>query len=317
MAVGEKKISELTVITTPADTDVYPVVQSGASYKQTALQTNTYINDKIDGNATQTVLTDAMTVLTRNSGASEKTTLAILADYIRGKTLKKFVNLSVAPNTTNPTYQIDVSTDELQIGYIRESSFAAIVDITASGFNGLDTGSEANSTWYYLWAIAGAGQTSGLVLSASLTAPTLPSGYTESVLISAAYNNSSGNFVGFNQINENVVTSTAQVSMATTGSTAQQTSSLVGIIPDFTILKNIGATLYISGYNAASDIYVSTLSAFNEITITASSTGVVPLDFFYTQVILKPMSNVLYFQFSTALTTNTSIMIVNSYVLDI
>ena len=50
------------------------------------------------------------------------------------------------------------------------------VDITASGINGLDTGSEAGSTWYSVWVVSGATGTGGL-LSTHATAPTLPAGY--------------------------------------------------------------------------------------------------------------------------------------------
>lgn len=63
-----------------------------------------------------------------------------------------------------------------------ERFIAATSDLTAtittSGANGLDTGSEAANTWYYLWICQG---TSGVcsLLSTSNTTPTLPSGYDE------------------------------------------------------------------------------------------------------------------------------------------
>lgn len=51
--------------------------------------------------------------------------------------------------------------------------------ITTSGANGLDTGSEASSTWYALHLIYNpTTDTKALLLSLSATAPTLPSGYT-------------------------------------------------------------------------------------------------------------------------------------------
>lgn len=50
------------------------------------------------------------------------------------------------------------------------------VDITASGAGGLDTGSEANSTWYAVYLIAGPSGIAGL-LSTSATSPTKPAGY--------------------------------------------------------------------------------------------------------------------------------------------
>ncbi len=61
-------------------------------------------------------------------------------------------------NAANPTYQADIDVDELILQNedgvcIRVPSVNLTVDITASGANGLDTGSEANSTWYYEWVI--------------------------------------------------------------------------------------------------------------------------------------------------------------------
>ncbi len=90
----------------------------------------------------------------------------------------------------------------LAIEDIISSSGSLTANITSSGANGRDTGSEAVSTWYYIWAIATASGTVALLLSASSTSPTMPSGYTRKRLISCVYNNSSGNFTAFKQYNE-------------------------------------------------------------------------------------------------------------------
>ena len=58
---------------------------------------------------------------------------------------------------------------------VRNAS-ALTVDITASGAGGIDTGSEANSTWYAVYLIAGPTGIAGL-LSTSATTPTKPAGY--------------------------------------------------------------------------------------------------------------------------------------------
>lgn len=77
-------------------------------------------------------------------------------------------------------------------------SSAITVDFAnANGANGLDTGSEASSTWYYVWLIKNptTGTVAGL-LSASRTSPTLPSGYTKKVMLPIAWrNDSSSNLV--------------------------------------------------------------------------------------------------------------------------
>jgi hypothetical protein len=66
---------------------------------------------------------------------------------------------------------------------------ALTATISTSGANGLDTGSEAASTWYALYVIAG---TSGVasLLSASFSSPTLPGGYTHFRRVGAVLNDS-------------------------------------------------------------------------------------------------------------------------------
>ena len=48
------------------------------------------------------------------------------------------------------------------------------ISIAASGANGLDTGSEANSTWYHIWVIAKADGTVAGLFSTSASSPTMP-----------------------------------------------------------------------------------------------------------------------------------------------
>lgn len=52
--------------------------------------------------------------------------------------------------------------------------------INVSGVNGLDTGTEAASTWYHLWIIGdpGAKVATAAIYSLSPTSPTMPTGYT-------------------------------------------------------------------------------------------------------------------------------------------
>ena len=83
---------------------------------------------------------------------------------------------------------------------IMEAASDITVDITSSGVNGLDTGSEAADTWYYIFMIYN--PSSGLVrglLSASATSPTMPSGYTKKRLVGAVRNDGSSNFRQFLQ----------------------------------------------------------------------------------------------------------------------
>jgi hypothetical protein len=72
--------------------------------------------------------------------------------------------------------------------------------ITTSGANGLDTGVEANSTWYFVWVIYNGSSVAGLLsLSDTLAGLTLPGGYTFGRLVGVVYNEASGDFRDFRQ----------------------------------------------------------------------------------------------------------------------
>jgi hypothetical protein len=58
-------------------------------------------------------------------------------------------------------------------------ALSATLTLNSSGANGLDTGSRAQATWYYVFAIYNpTTDTVGCLASTSSTAPTMPSGYT-------------------------------------------------------------------------------------------------------------------------------------------
>lgn len=79
------------------------------------------------------------------------------------------------------------------------SSVNVTANITLSGAGGLDTGTEAASTWYYVYVIAKDDGTLSALLSTSATAPTMPSGYTMRALVSAVRNDGSSNFLNYYQ----------------------------------------------------------------------------------------------------------------------
>mgnify|MGYP006277948125 CR=1 FL=1 len=92
--------------------------------------------------------------------------------------------------------QVTVTASELMMksttGAYLATSVSVTGTITASGANGLDTGSEASNTWYYVWVIYN-DSTIALLLSTSSTAPTMPSGYTYKVRVGAIRNDGSSN----------------------------------------------------------------------------------------------------------------------------
>lgn len=113
-------------------------------------------------------------------------------------------NIAGRTNSVTPLAKWDVTADELQLKDSNGNAFVATsvsvtADITVSGANGLDTGSENSSTWYYVWVIAKPDGTVASLLSTSSSAPTMPSGYTFKALVSAVRNNGSSNFIASRQ----------------------------------------------------------------------------------------------------------------------
>lgn len=123
------------------------------------------------------------------------------------------------------------------------------IDITASGANGLDTGSEASSTGYFVWILAKS--TDGThcgVLSLSATSPTMPAGYDLKRRVGWIYNNGSGHIyrfyhcadgwwwwdenmsaADFQKVNNGTATSLTDVPAFLIPSTADQVSMMVGV----------------------------------------------------------------------------------------
>lgn len=108
-------------------------------------------------------------------------------------------NLVVQTSVSTPLSRVTVSAAEL---VVKDTSGVPVVlgasplvnvtvDITGSGVNGLDTGSEAASTWYFVWVIWNGTTISGL-LSTSSSAPTLPGSYTHKALVGAVRNGAPG-----------------------------------------------------------------------------------------------------------------------------
>lgn len=112
--------------------------------------------------------------------------------------------LRVRNNAANPNHQVDINADGIVVRngskLLQLLDVDLTVSITASGANGLDSGTETSSTWYYIWVIYNptSATTAGL-LSASSSAPTLPTGYTYKKFVSVVLNNSSSNFKAFSQ----------------------------------------------------------------------------------------------------------------------
>jgi hypothetical protein len=113
----------------------------------------------------------------------------------RQQMVPAYRNLKVSISTAS---QAVITADALTVedtngNSVRLRNVNVTADISVAGANGLDTGSEAASAWYYGW-VAWNGTTAIGLISASTTAPTLPAGYTHRTLVTAMRNDASSNF---------------------------------------------------------------------------------------------------------------------------
>lgn len=170
-----------------------------------------------------------------------------------------YKNLSVAYATAST---VTITADALVLfnsaGYARKySSISLTADITASGANGLDTGTEATSTWYHIWVIAQQAGTVASLLSVSPTAPTMPANYIFMGYVGAVYNNGSNNFVVFSQKGNMVA-----VSLTNTLSAGTQTSytavSLAAAVP--TTATSVLVQNIVNSSNSTSNVFLEVSS---------------------------------------------------------
>jgi hypothetical protein len=90
------------------------------------------------------------------------------------------------------------ATDVNGLGCLHVAS-TKTANITTSGANGLDTGTEASNTWYSVWVIGKLDGTTAALLSTSATSPVMPSGYVLKRRVGWVKNNGSSNFLKFYQ----------------------------------------------------------------------------------------------------------------------
>jgi hypothetical protein len=130
---------------------------------------------------------------------------------------------------------VDIDADEIVLKNSAGEAFLAeavnlTVDMAASGANGLDTGSEASATWYYIWVITD-GETVAGLLSVSTTAPTMPGGYTFKALAGAVRNDGGSNFIRFWQAGGAVSMAPVAVFSGQAGVTSYASQSISGEVP--------------------------------------------------------------------------------------
>jgi len=192
-------------------------------------------------------------------------------------------NIAARTNSSTPNSKIDITSDELILKDATNVAFIArsvsvTIDITASGANGLDTGAEASGTWYYGWIIAKPDGTTAGLISASATAPTMPSGYTYKALATAVRNDGSSNFLKYRQLGNTAYFEAQQIVLTAGTSGGEASVSLAAAVPPIALSIRIfvenagtpGAASQIDGIN----IRVVTGSDFAIVNATGQVAGV-------------------------------------------
>lgn len=92
------------------------------------------------------------------------------------------VNLLIEPGSS-PNSRIDVSCDECVLSNssnetVRHDDVDVTINFATNGANGLDTGSVAANTPYYIWLISNGTTVAAIAHASNAGTPTLPSGYT-------------------------------------------------------------------------------------------------------------------------------------------
>jgi len=116
-------------------------------------------------------------------------------------------NLKITNNSGTPATEISMSAGNIVTintgGTIYNRTNPSVtINASITGANGLDTGTLADSTWYYVWWIDNGNAAAGL-LSLSSTAPLLPSGYTTECRAGAMTTDASANLMRTLQLGRN------------------------------------------------------------------------------------------------------------------
>ena len=216
-------------------------------------------------------------------------------------------NLLAYNNATNPNYQIDLTADSIVLensggNSLKISTWSLTADITASGANGLDTGAEGSSTWYYLWAIYDGTNKRGLI-SASATSPTLPTGYTYKALVAAWYNDGSSNFRVGRQIGKKFFYTSEQNVLSGGTATTETAITISAHVPTIATEFRAGIRCLSDLANARSTIF-RVVTSLNYCTLNYghSSTANIQND---CQYVFPNISQTLYYIASGSNTQNT------------
>jgi len=144
--------------------------------------------------------------------------------------------LTISNNVADATNDIDVA-----VGVARSGADTFDLELAASitkrldanfvagtGQGGLDTGNKANSTWYHVWLIrTDADGVCDILLSTSVSAPTMPAGYTAKRRIGAVLTDGTGIIRPFVQTGDYFRWKTTQSSTGALGGTITTSRQLI------------------------------------------------------------------------------------------
>jgi hypothetical protein len=163
-------------------------------------------------------------------------------ERVVGITMASVQGLVVTNDGSIPNTKIDVTATQAILtdssGFpVRATNVSVVINLSVNGANGLDAGSLASSTWYYVYLISNGTITAGLA-STSATTPTLPAGYIYSMRVGAMLTDGSGNLYRTKQSGRDaeyiltVATNTANPMAAASNVTTTGTAySISGLIP--------------------------------------------------------------------------------------
>jgi len=182
-----------------------PSVADGASVGGYAVSTfGQGLIDDADAAEAQTTLgisSFAQTLLDDADAATARATLAIPAQRLLPKqiTIANGTDTSHDIDFTAGNFDFDDQSGQAALSAITKQIDAAWAEGTNAG--GLDTGTVAADTFYYLFAIYNpTTQTSDALFSASKTSPTLPSGYTKKKYVGCVRTGGAAVIAGFRQV---------------------------------------------------------------------------------------------------------------------
>lgn len=180
-----------------------------------------------------------------NLGLGGLATKSAIRGYIYG--------LTTANNGTDANNDIDVAAGEAASDSATPALMSLASTITkrldaawavGSGNGGLDTGSKAVSTWYYIWLIhrSDTGVTD-VLFSVSSSAPTMPTNYDHKRLIWAVKTNASGNIEAYTQIGDAAIYPTWDFEVSASTATSITTQTLTKVPPLLGVLAELNVFL--------------------------------------------------------------------------